>query len=594
MSARVVPVITLFLLAALAEAQPAACPQSGPLSEEQLVTLVKGSVPPARIGQFVAGCGIGFEPAEDAIGRLRSAGTPETVLAVVRAATGPGERERQADQAKVASARPDIERALTARQWDSADAKIRDLLRSVPEDDAIKGWELRVAGGREADRKQAQDRAAQAEQQRLADQQNAAAAALKAEQTLWDFIKDKTDPQLFEQFLRQYPSSRYAPAARQKITSLRPVAPPSNPAPVVPQVSRQDELALGMHEEGIAPEFRASLMDLLRQGQTIRDLEFCSGSMVALYGTNRHLVVNGQALDAALTNIERQNPQYPTRRFRCGSDGNWIALNGVNGFTPSAGLSATLLQTLRAANAAKETITDAALFGGDSFVVIRNANGYSTQGVPQAWIDQLKQIHDSNWTISQVMEGGGPDGQSAFAVLVGTNSGRWNNVPKSMADEWNAVIAANRSIQCIAMNGAAWVLIEARNDAPVRPAANQPAGKWLLCGDGTINKDGTEQKGFPCATYGYTVNVQPNAGLTVTANIAPSPALCSGSWELQGNQFSFECVWAGIVGRLKVTGVWNGTGFQSVKEVTTGEGHYVFQKGTDHTYSYGAVMRRLE
>jgi hypothetical protein len=98
MSARLVLKVMLLLLPALTEAQQSVpCP--GPLSEAQLTQLVKGSVPAARIGQLVGGCGIDFEPTGEAIGRLRSAGMPQTVLDAVRTATGPAERKRQAEQA---------------------------------------------------------------------------------------------------------------------------------------------------------------------------------------------------------------------------------------------------------------------------------------------------------------------------------------------------------------------------------------------------------------------------------------------------------------------------------------------------------------
>jgi hypothetical protein len=89
----------ILVLPALTEApQVLKCPQADPLSEAQLTELVKGSMPAARIGQLVASCGIDFEPTGEAIGRL-SAGTPETVLDAVRAATGPAERKRKEEQA---------------------------------------------------------------------------------------------------------------------------------------------------------------------------------------------------------------------------------------------------------------------------------------------------------------------------------------------------------------------------------------------------------------------------------------------------------------------------------------------------------------
>ena len=188
MSAKLVSITMLLLLPALAEAQPAVrCPQSAPLSEDQLTKLVKGSVvPDAPIRQYLASCGIDFEADGGVIGRLRSAGASETVVDAVRAAIGPAERKRQAEQVlwesikdspdpmvfedylrrypegqfaaparqrygdlKVAGIRPEMERSLAAGQWDAADGKIRDLLRGVSENDEIRGWQRQIAGGRE-------------------------------------------------------------------------------------------------------------------------------------------------------------------------------------------------------------------------------------------------------------------------------------------------------------------------------------------------------------------------------------------------------------------------------------------------------------
>jgi formylglycine-generating enzyme required for sulfatase activity len=175
----------LLLLPTLTEAQPPVrC--SGPLSEAQLTDLLK-AVPTLRMRQLVASCGIAFEPTGEVIGRLRSAGMPQTVLDAVRAATGPAERKRQAEQAlwesmkesqeptafedylrrypegqfaeparqkyrdlKVDGMRAEMERALAAGQWDAADGKIRDLLSVVTENDEIGGWRRQIAEGREA------------------------------------------------------------------------------------------------------------------------------------------------------------------------------------------------------------------------------------------------------------------------------------------------------------------------------------------------------------------------------------------------------------------------------------------------------------
>ena len=96
--AKFVSIAMLLLLPAWTEAQPVArC--SRPLSEAQLTELRKGSVPAPVIEQNVAKCGIAFEPTGEVIGRLRSAGMPQTVLDAVRVAIGPAERARQAEQA---------------------------------------------------------------------------------------------------------------------------------------------------------------------------------------------------------------------------------------------------------------------------------------------------------------------------------------------------------------------------------------------------------------------------------------------------------------------------------------------------------------
>jgi formylglycine-generating enzyme required for sulfatase activity len=92
MSARFISVPMFLLLRAVAEAQPAACPQSGPLTEAQLTALVKGPVPAARIIQFVISCGIDFDPTEEELDRLRSAGAPQVVLGAVRASPTPADQ----------------------------------------------------------------------------------------------------------------------------------------------------------------------------------------------------------------------------------------------------------------------------------------------------------------------------------------------------------------------------------------------------------------------------------------------------------------------------------------------------------------------
>ena len=251
MGVKLVSVMALLLLPAPAGAQPAAaCPQPVPLSESQLADC-EGA---RNTGwDAVAACGIDFDPTGEAIGRLRSAGAPETVLDAVRSATGPSERKRQAEQVlwesikdsrdpavfedylrrypggqfaetarqkfrdlKVAGMRAEMERTLAAGQWDAADGKVR--ICSAPSRKTTRSGSGSGARptGREADRKRAE-----------------VTAALKAERDLWEFIKDSQDPQLFERFLKDHPASQYAGAAQSKVAALKLAAAKSAPPPQV-------------------------------------------------------------------------------------------------------------------------------------------------------------------------------------------------------------------------------------------------------------------------------------------------------------------------------------------------------------------------
>jgi hypothetical protein len=81
--ARFALMMTLLLLPAVPEAQPTArC--SFNLNFAQLVRLVNGSVPAPVIRRNVIKCKISFDPTEEMIRGLGSAGVPETVIEAVR------------------------------------------------------------------------------------------------------------------------------------------------------------------------------------------------------------------------------------------------------------------------------------------------------------------------------------------------------------------------------------------------------------------------------------------------------------------------------------------------------------------------------
>lgn len=240
MSARLISITMFLWLLTMAAAQLAAqCPASGhPLSETELIGLVRTGAP-ARVEQLVAGCGIAFEPTADALARLHSAGASADILDAVRASKDPdatlwesimnsqdpkvfadylsryphgqfAEAARQKYRALVELAiRADMERLLDARQWDAADEKIQDLLRSVSEDDDIRTWRQRVTEGRAADER-------------------------TAEQSAWESVRDSQEQGRLRQFLRDYPSGQHAAAAQKRLDDLIAAAlKPPPPAPVL-------------------------------------------------------------------------------------------------------------------------------------------------------------------------------------------------------------------------------------------------------------------------------------------------------------------------------------------------------------------------
>ena len=79
-------VLASVLLAAASGEVP--CP-TGPLSEDQLTTLVKGKVAEGRVRQFITSCGLNFVADDAAVRRLKAAGATAAELEALRAAKQP-------------------------------------------------------------------------------------------------------------------------------------------------------------------------------------------------------------------------------------------------------------------------------------------------------------------------------------------------------------------------------------------------------------------------------------------------------------------------------------------------------------------------
>ena len=74
--------LSLILAASLAVAQTVTC--RGPLSDQQIVDLLQGKVPEARVFLLVDNCGISFSTTQEAMARLRTAGATPYILEALR------------------------------------------------------------------------------------------------------------------------------------------------------------------------------------------------------------------------------------------------------------------------------------------------------------------------------------------------------------------------------------------------------------------------------------------------------------------------------------------------------------------------------
>jgi len=79
---RFIWIFVLLWAGSLRAQSPVRC--RGPLSEEQLVDLIRSHVPEARLELFVRTCGIGFQVDGAAAARLREAGAPAAIVSLLR------------------------------------------------------------------------------------------------------------------------------------------------------------------------------------------------------------------------------------------------------------------------------------------------------------------------------------------------------------------------------------------------------------------------------------------------------------------------------------------------------------------------------
>jgi hypothetical protein len=176
-------ILLLFPVAAV-RAQQAPINCKGPLSQEQLIGLLKGGVADVRVQAFVKTCGIGFLFTPAVERRLRAAGASEAVITEVRKqdeARRNREEERLWTEAKdgrsaakmqeflkrfpdgehVSEARENLTQLKRAEElranirqakkegrWQDSESWLKDLAGLAPEDEEMHSWESWVAGER--------------------------------------------------------------------------------------------------------------------------------------------------------------------------------------------------------------------------------------------------------------------------------------------------------------------------------------------------------------------------------------------------------------------------------------------------------------
>jgi hypothetical protein len=216
-------------------AQQAPINCNGPLSEEQLVGLLKGGVAGMRVQAIVNKCGIGFPFTPDVERRLRTAGASDAVIAEVRkqdearrnreeeklwaeARDGrsaerlqeylkrfpdgdhvPEATEKLAQLKRLEQLRTNIRQAKKEGRWQEAESWLKEVSGLLPEDEEIRSWKSWIAEERS----------------------RALEARKREEEALWTSAKDGRSAERLEEYLRRFPDGDHASEARDLQTKMR-------------------------------------------------------------------------------------------------------------------------------------------------------------------------------------------------------------------------------------------------------------------------------------------------------------------------------------------------------------------------------------
>jgi hypothetical protein len=229
----IVGMIILFPSAVRAQQAPINC--KGPLSEEQLIGLLKGGVADVRVQAIVKTCGIGFPFTPDVERRLRAAGASDVVIAEARrqdetkrrqeeerlwAEAKDGRsaerlqeylkrfpdgqhvseaREKLAQLKRLEQLRTSIRQAKKEGRWQESESWLQELSGLQPEDEEMRSWESWIAEERS----------------------RALEARKREEEALWEGARDGRSAERLEQYLRRFPDGDHASEARENLTKLK-------------------------------------------------------------------------------------------------------------------------------------------------------------------------------------------------------------------------------------------------------------------------------------------------------------------------------------------------------------------------------------
>jgi len=225
----------ILLLFPVATAQQAPINCKGPLSEEQLIGLLKGGVADVRVEAIVYKCDIDFANTPQVERQLLGFGASEGVIAMVRkkdkerlqqeeeklwteAKYGRSAEKLQeylkrfpngqhASEAKekltqlkrAEELRTKVRQARKEGKWQEAEPWLKELVGLESEDDEIRSWKSWVT--------EAQARDLEAKKQE--------------EEGLWAGAKDGRSTAKFEEYLKKFPDGEHAAEAREKLTELK-------------------------------------------------------------------------------------------------------------------------------------------------------------------------------------------------------------------------------------------------------------------------------------------------------------------------------------------------------------------------------------